>query len=561
MNSGAGFANAFIFKKITDDHITEIETYIREDALNVHSAKLSESLGEFDAENEFEVLLGDDEMIDIFGEKYASMPAKFKLQPGEIMLIRELVKHVKKLVDNGGENMGLNHFKERKRKMKPINVTSKQNRNEIENVSDPIDRTGKKSLAISETEMESQHSELKSKLFSLCLENMQAFKVHEQLIKQFNEHMIQLRWNDGVISGSIECILCKNDKENHSKKKKDSYSVRYFQSPGSSYWILSNYKKHLEKMHNLFSSSDLRSKKKHHNRLPKKTSNKTSDSKKSMSIEIVELPVFNSDDDVKEDTNLRVHSPAGSIHSNAMKSKNDNLTEMVTNTDIIVYSPAGSVSLEDDWLYTQLSNQIADMIGTTLESGDITEIMNFKIANDIKTITVSPILPDGNCLLGAICHQIYHDPIGSTAHRNKINELRKNVVKHILDPENYPSYEHSLKDRIYENKKKSSDAIGDMTQECKLFVRHGLSRDRYWCGYETIAAAAEMLDVNILVFNEEGDVYLPSSNVQTHSKTIALAYRLNNGRYNHYDSVCDIDSNVLYEIVQTVQAVQKNKPN
>lgn len=174
-------------------------------------------------------------MIDIFGEKYASMPAKFKLQPGEIMLIREPVKHVKKIVDNGGENMGLHHFKERKRKMKPINVTSKQNRNEIGNVIDPIDRTGEKPLDISETEMESQHSELKSKLFSLCLENMQAFKVHEQLIKQFNEHMIHLRWND--------------------------VAVRHFQSPGSSYWILSNYKKHLEKVHNLFSSSDLRSKK------------------------------------------------------------------------------------------------------------------------------------------------------------------------------------------------------------------------------------------------------------------------------------------------------------
>lgn len=73
---------------------------------------MSESLDNCDPNHKCEVLLDADQMIGIFGEKYAAAPSKFKFHPGEIMLIRELVKHVKEIVDRGGENNGLHYFQE-----------------------------------------------------------------------------------------------------------------------------------------------------------------------------------------------------------------------------------------------------------------------------------------------------------------------------------------------------------------------------------------------------------------------------------------------------------------
>lgn len=168
-------------------------------------------------------------------------------------------------------------------------------------------------------------------------------------------------------------------------------------------------------------------------------------------------------------------------------------------------------------------------------------------------VTVAKIIGDGNCLPGAICHQLFHDPIGSTAHKKRMKELRENVVNYIMKPENFPSFEHSLKDRVYEYKIR--DEIDDMSMECKIFVRHCLSKNGLWAGYEFLVAAAKMHRVNILIFNEDGDWYLSNSTKEVYDKTIALAFRLDYKKeeFNHYDSVCDIDSNLLYAISKKIK--------
>lgn len=465
-------------------------------------------------------------MVDIFGEKYAAAPTKFKFHFGEIMLIQELVKHVKGIVDRGGENMGLGHFKEKRRKTKP-NQMAQRKRKKItnENALESLDQDNGNSSTFTEAKLKSSHSELKSKLFSLCLENMQAFGVNEKLIMQFGEHMVDLVCKNGAIHGTIECILCINAES--QSKKKNAHSVRYYEHQGSNYWVLSNFKKHLEKVHNLVSSSDFRKKRpKSSKETPKRVLKEANDSKKDPLIEVINVPVHISDAANENTPDLTVHFPVGfQVRKHTVNAS--------------------------DWLYTQLSKQIPDMVATNLHTGDDTEIMQFQIANKTHTITVSKILQDGNCLPAAICHQLFHDSIGSTAHRNKIKELRTLVVDHILNPENFPSFEHDLKNRVYEIKSKNE--ITDMTMECKLLVRHGLSRDRYWCGSETLAVVSKCHRVNILIFNEMGDVYLFDGRDEVHGKTIAIAFRLNStNEFYHYDSVSDIESNVLYEIVQTI---------
>lgn len=515
--SDAGFDNAFVFKNITDEHINQIDRYIRDESLNVRSSNLSESFG-CDPEQKCDVLLDETDMIDIFGKKYAATPSKFKFHPGEIMLIRELVKHVKEIVDQGGENKGLHHFKERKRRAKPTDTTHAKRKIVNENTVPFEHKVKSKTLTITEAGIKLNDFELKSKLFSMCSQYFQLLDVDKQVVAQFNESMIDLQSKRGAVYGIITCILCEND-DATKKKKKNTHSVRYYESPNSKYWILSNFKKHLENTHNLVSiQADLRTKKNRQQRLPLKERNEVNDLKDDTSIEYIEVPIINSQKDA---------------------------------ANSITISSIGSVN---DWMYTQLSKQISDMVGAVLVNSDVTNNMPFVIANQTEMLTAAKIIPDGNCLPGAICHQLFHDPVGSTEHRHKMKKLRANVVEYILKPENFPAFEHTLKNRVYDIKKKCE--ISDMTQECKLFVRHCLSKDRYWAGHEFIVAAANILRVNIFVFHENGDFYLTNSGKKIHDKSITLGYRLNydQSEYNHYESVCDMDSNLLYEVVEKIKA-------
>lgn len=529
-NSDTGFDNAFVFKNITNENIAQIEKYIREESLNIRATNLGESLGLCEPQHKCDVLLDDDEMIDIFGKKYAATPSKFKFQPGEIMLIKELVKHVKGIVDRGGENKGLHHFQERKKRGRPNNYIHQ--RKKVANENSVSFESEKKSnaLATTENEMKLHYSELKSKLFSMCLQHLQAFQLDEQLVIQFDERMVDLNWKNGAIYGVITCILCEND-DSMKKKKKNGHSVRYYESP--KYWIISNFKKHLEKIHNLMSfQADLRKKMNRQKRIPLKVLNKVDDPKHDESIEYIDVPVIDSKNSIEDDAHLMVYSTLES--------------------DVVA-----TIDIQNDWLYTQLSKQISEMIGVVLRNGDVTSIVQFGIANENKTLTAATIIGDGNCLPGAICHQLYHDPIGSNQQRKNIKELRAKVVDYILQPENFPSFQHTLKDRVYEIK--SNDQIDDMTTECKLFVRFCLSKDGYWAGHEFLVAAAMILRVNILLFYENGDIYLSNTGTEIYPKTIALAYRLNydNTNYNHYDSVCDIDSNILCAIVENINRNKK----
>lgn len=86
-----GFGQAITFKTITDVQIDEVEKFIREDIsklIPIDTAK----------EN-------------IYGPIFTKNPSRFKFMPGHRALIKILVSHVKKIVDENGNNSGLSYFK------------------------------------------------------------------------------------------------------------------------------------------------------------------------------------------------------------------------------------------------------------------------------------------------------------------------------------------------------------------------------------------------------------------------------------------------------------------
>lgn len=146
-------------------------------------------------------------------------------------------------------------------------------------------------------------------------------------------------------------------------------------------------------------------------------------------------------------------------------------------------------------------------------NGDKEDRMAIKLNDkDTTYLTVATIPSDGNCLFSAIAHQLYRYPINSKVHNDATKELRAQVIEHILDPVNFPSYQFTLQDRVYEIK--TSEEIQNMTNECKLYVRHVLSKDGKWGGHESISAIGEIHQLNITTFNEEGTRTLQTNPIE-----------------------------------------------
>ncbi|XP_055308274.1 uncharacterized protein LOC129572356 [Sitodiplosis mosellana] len=89
----SNFGNALVFKEISDQHIDDLEKFIRYDIAKLVEIKNPE---------------------EFYGRIFAKDHEKFIFLPGERVLIKELVAHVKSIVDQNGKNTGLSHFKSSK---------------------------------------------------------------------------------------------------------------------------------------------------------------------------------------------------------------------------------------------------------------------------------------------------------------------------------------------------------------------------------------------------------------------------------------------------------------
>lgn len=170
----------------------------------------------------------------------------------------------------------------------------------------------------------------------------------------------------------------------------------------------------------------------------------------------------------------------------------------------------------------------------------------------IAKIRVLPIPGDGNCLFAAIIHQRFHLKIDSADFKHRVDECRKDIVAHIT--KNLDRYERVILDRVhvqlsrrYPNKKvKIEDSRGSVTS----FLNTYLSKDGRWGGSESIRAAAELFKINIIIFNENGDVRFGNFFDPSFTGIIILAFRAcqnidKDADRIHYDSVIGLSDKML----------------
>lgn len=504
--SGSGYGNALSFKNLKDEDIHYIEQKVKQNGISIEK--------ELNNSADMNCEVSNEHMIEIFGKKYADIPSKFCFERGEILLIKELVAHVKHIVDSNGENSGLFRFKYKQKAEKKSKksqhrklCSESSNNHDIQDVEPSINSN------IDENRL----TLLRLDLFKKACDYLKQCAADQCInIEMLDMSIIDIKQNDGQIFGTIICAICQGQNAKSQKPK----SVYYNETPTRSNWVLSNFQKHLKCKHGLNPTQHI-----------KKCITRSRKIPKNNGVNLLS-------EGLENDYNA--------IHQ----------SEYVIEEEIEVISQPlnEAISLNNNWLYTQLGNQITNMITASLSNGDDQDQMYFLIDEQNIHLTVAKIAADHNCMFGALAHQLYQHPTSSTAHRNATKTLRAEVVEYILEPENFPSFKYALQNRIYETKKKNE--IENMENECKFFVRYVLSRENQeasWGCFETIKAVSDKYRVNIITFNENGTCILQHNINENFEKTIAIAYRMGvNERgeeiRNHYDSVCEISSDDMYTV-------------
>lgn len=337
------------FKSITDDDIEYCEQEIR---------KIEASIGiQLDDSADMNCEKNEDYLIKTFGRTYSEQPTQFRFLRGEISFIKQLVEHVKKIVDETGTNSGLHRFKykEKRARKAPNKFTTKQFDAQPNEKSNVVSKNRKNDLPNTTQEP----NELKANLFNrikICSNNYQA-AIDVDLLEYST---IDVQINQNKITGTVGCSLCKK-----GKPKKVYYDVMVDR------WIITNFRKHLQTAHRLIS-------------VPVPEQNKNIDeiviSNNNQKETTEYVPVFDSIQDCSFEIDLV------SLKKNDIK-----------------------IEKNDNWLYHQIASQINVMMEAVLTNGDEEGTMAFRLNrnNTIHHLSVANILGDGNCLFAATAHQLF----------------------------------------------------------------------------------------------------------------------------------------------------------
>lgn len=116
-------------------------------------------------------------------------------------------------------------------------------------------------------------------------------------------------------------------------------------------------------------------------------------------------------------------------------------------------------------------------------------------------VWVTKIAPDGNCLFGAICNQIFKLDVRSRQHSEKVRGLRCEVVNYLRANSRETRVKNCIICRISEDLPQFSGQ--DYPSQVIAFTDF-LSKDGNWGGEETVMAVSNIFKANITIYFERG---------------------------------------------------------
>lgn len=209
-----------MFERINEADICAVETFVREDLLDIISTKAENSADEAVVEHQ--------QLIDNFGELYTLNPSKFRFQPGDKKFIQLVIDHIRSEILKKGRKRALRHFGYTTEPQKKIKLT--------------IDES------LKEDNDTFSDSALKTKLFNQILQKLKVFSVPESILNFFNETFIIVNISENnTITGDVTCVVCHAQNKRSTKIKPKKVYCRT--KSGIKSWIISNFETHLKRAH------------------------------------------------------------------------------------------------------------------------------------------------------------------------------------------------------------------------------------------------------------------------------------------------------------------------
>lgn len=261
----------------------------------------------------------------------------------------------------------------------------------------------------------------------------------------------------------------------------------------------------------------------------------------------------------RDNDSKRKHAKTDNKKSH-VETKNDSSLNNSKHTKIGLADTHAQLKGPDMKLENKIRNQLEEQISRLQKSNSryipLTSNMIFILRKQCTPISIVKIAKDGNCLFGALAHQLFCDNVNSPAYNKNVAKLRAEAVKYLID--NMEFCEYLFKWRIPELTK-----IENIEIDPHCYVNSFLSRPGFWGGTESMKAVSAIYKVNIIIINENSTHYLPFGFNFDFERTICIAYRLNpmpgEELYDHYDSVYQIPENFLNSIVEHSANIEKNK--
>lgn len=480
-----GFANAYSLMSITENDIVCIEEFVQNE-LEQRILDRCARLGSVLEENEKESFFG----------IYAGSIKDFKFMRGERIQILGIAESLRTMFNEKGKEQFSNHFE--------MQQNFKIDKSETHNFSFGWFYGQKPRKCVHKSVVDPDH--LKVQLFTKLMENFHSLS-HNQPI---SDDIIQIVDLGSSIRGDVICVLCPSSSKTHA-----------IQYDKSGKWNLANFRKHL-KIHMKKEKEN-----KHNGETEQKgkviemfQSNSNIKTEQSNLLEPMETPIAIGASAIID---MPIHLEDFGIHFDEESVKQQSITRL---------------------LYAQFSNQNLRLIQATLVNIETKKFMVIKVDGDrCMNVNIVNIKADGNCMFGAAIHQLEYVKVNSLEHIKRTIELRKQVVSHIED--HFETYKHVIQLRI----KCEDDKIDELG---KNFLANNLSVNGFWGDSESLMAIANIFSVNIFVFRENGPFYFGTGFSPKKSRTIFLAYRCfgkegNELIYNHYESVCEIDPDLLFK--------------
>lgn len=499
-----GFDDAITFKRVDEDTITHVESFIKN--------KLDGFLDQCD----------DPQTVykeDFYGNIFAADPSSFKFSLGDRIRIMEVASFVKRKVDgiNGRKPLsGIKFFGKAKRHKSTGRIVHYPklgrffSNRQIVQENKLLDE---QEQVNSQTNFENIDKKLNSdevqdavetrsscvKLYSDVMKLYRSLNVEEEALNRFTESMVTVSLNeDAAIIGQLKCFLCVL---NGTKSKAEFFKIQRKTDGSNAYWNLSNYIKHVKKKHPLKQSLQGQVEENNQNRI-EVTDEIASDQK---SLSIIEI-------------------------ENAIPTQQS--------------------------IYNQISNQILHMTEKFHSNKEIKHEMLFE-CGELRPLDVLHIPTDGNCMFASIIHQLHGPKVNSEEFSQFVKQLRAEVV--VFIETNIRLFQYELEDRVMD--KLGKKTIDNMDEEMKTFVSKDLSSDGFWGGSETLKAVNLLYSLNILIINEKGSFYFTSPFQSAYQRTLVLAYKMvqfigenQPDKHNHYDSVVHIDPTIIFDMTAVISS-------